>query len=133
MKTKSNTRSIRTRVNATPDERDFAGLDAWARNLKLEDGRRLTTAERREENLARSVGRPRKADSAKAKRVMISMTPSLIKAADIYAKRTGRTLSGLIAESLVEKIKRRASLGLARFRQKLRQHHNQHSRNDERH
>ena len=40
---------------------------------------------------------------------MISMTPSLIKAADTYAKRTGRTLSGLIAESLMEKIKRKAS------------------------
>jgi hypothetical protein len=40
---------------------------------------------------------------------MISMTPSLIKAAGTYAKRTGRTLSGLIAESLVEKIKSKAS------------------------
>jgi hypothetical protein len=36
---------------------------------------------------------------------MISMTPSLIKAAGNYARRTGRTLSGLIAESLAEKIK----------------------------
>ena len=109
MKTKSATRARRAKVNATPDERDSAALDAWARNLKLEDGRPLTTAERREENLARGVGRPRKPESAKAKRVTFSMTPSLIKAADIYAKRTGRTLSGLIAESLVEKIKRKAS------------------------
>ena len=62
-----------------------------------------------EERLARSVGRPSKPESAKAKRVMISMTPSLIKAAGTYAKRTGRTLSGLIAESLVEKIKSKAS------------------------
>jgi hypothetical protein len=37
------------------------------------------------------------------------MAPALIKAADLYAKRTGRTLSGLIAESLVEKITRKAS------------------------
>jgi hypothetical protein len=109
MKTKSATRARRAKVNATPDERDFGRLDAWARNLKLADGRPLTIAQRREEDLARSVGRPRKPDSAKAKRVMISMTPSLIKAADIYARRTGRTLSGLIAESLVEKIKRKAS------------------------
>jgi len=107
MKTKSPAR--RVKVNATPDERDFASLDAWARKLKLTDGRPLTTAERREENLARSVGRPRKPDSAKARRVMISMTPGLIKAADIYARRTGRTLSGLIAESLMEKIKHKAS------------------------
>ena len=42
-------------------------------------------------------------------RIRISMTPSLIKAAGTYAKRTGRTLSGLIADSLMEKIKRRAS------------------------
>jgi hypothetical protein len=39
---------------------------------------------------------------------MISMTPGLIKAAGAYANRTGRTLSGLIAESLTEKIKRKA-------------------------
>jgi hypothetical protein len=42
---------------------------------------------------------------------MIHMTPSLIRASRIYAKRTGRTLSGLIAESLAEKIKRKASWG----------------------
>jgi hypothetical protein len=106
MKNKSTTRS---RTNTTPDENDFAALDAWARNLKLEDCRPLTAAERREENLARSVGRPPKPESTKAKRVMISMTPSLIKAAGVYAKRTGRTLSGLIAESLMEKIRRKAS------------------------
>jgi hypothetical protein len=40
---------------------------------------------------------------------MISMTPGLIKAAANYAKRTGRTLSGLIAESLAEKMNRNAS------------------------
>ena len=109
MKTKLTPRTRRTKVAMTPDEEDFAGLDAWARDLKLADGRPLTVAERREEGLARRVGRPVKPDSAKAKRVMISMTPVLIEAAGIYAKRTGRTLSGLIAESLVEKIKRKAS------------------------
>jgi hypothetical protein len=40
---------------------------------------------------------------------MICVTPDLIKAAGIYAKRTGSTLSGLIAESLEEKTRRRAS------------------------
>jgi hypothetical protein len=109
MKTKLTTRIRRNKVKATPDEDDFAHLDAWARNLKLRDGRQLTAAERREEGIARSVGRPAKPDSAKAKRVMISMSPNLIKAAGIYAKRTGHTLSGLIAESLVEKIKHKAS------------------------
>src|ERR1019366_7966455 len=111
MKTKNKliNRTRRAKARVTPDEHDFSSLDAWAQNLRLEDGRPLTTAERREENLARRVGRPAKPDSAKAKRVMISMTPSLIKAAGNYAKRTGHTLSGLIAESLVEKIKRRAS------------------------
>jgi hypothetical protein len=37
------------------------------------------------------------------------MTPALMKAARSYANATGRTLSGLIAESLLEKINRRAS------------------------
>jgi hypothetical protein len=109
MNTKSTARARRTGKRTTPDENTFAALDDWARNLKLEDGRPLVAKERREERLARSVGRPPKPDSAKAKRVMISMSPSLIEAAGRYAKRTGRTLSGLIAESLSEKIKRKAS------------------------
>jgi hypothetical protein len=109
MKTKSRPRTGRGRLKGTPDERDFAALDAWARQLRLADGRPLTAAQRREENNARSVGRPRKPESAKAKRLMISMAPALIKAADSYAERTGRTLSGLIAESLMEKINRGAS------------------------
>jgi hypothetical protein len=108
MKTQLTPRASRSRLKSTPDERDFTALDAWARNLKLEDGRPLNPAERREERIARSVGRPAKPEAAKAKRVMISMTPSLIKAAGNYAKGTGRTLSGLIAESLREKIKRKA-------------------------
>ena len=106
MKAKSATRVRQSTVRITPDEHDFAALDAWAQNLKLADGRPLNVRERREENLARSVGRPPVPDAAKAKRVMISMTPDLIAAAGIYAKRTGRTLSGLIAESLMEKFKR---------------------------
>lgn len=109
MKTKLRPRSNRGRRKGSPDDRDFAALDAWARNLRLADGRRLTAAQRREENNARKVGRPRKPDSVKAKRLMISMAPALIKAADSYAERTGRTLSGLIAESLTEKMNRRAS------------------------
>jgi hypothetical protein len=109
MKKKAPIRTRDAKVKTTPDENDFAALDAWAKTLNLGDGRPLTVAERREERVARSVGRPSKPESARAKRVMISMTPGLIKAAGVYAKRTGRTLSGLIAESLVEKIKRRAS------------------------
>ena len=103
MKSK-NPRARPTKATATPDENDFAGLDHWARNLRLEDGRPLTPDERREEGLARKAGRP-----AKAKRVMVSMAPSLIEAAGNYAKTSGRTLSGLIAESLAEKIKRESS------------------------
>jgi hypothetical protein len=103
------TKTAVAKVKPSPDEDDFAALDRWARNLKLEDGRPLNAAQRREFELARSVGRPAKPESAKAKRVMISMAPSLIKAAGTYAKRTGKTLSGLIAESLTEKINRKAS------------------------
>jgi hypothetical protein len=109
MKTKSDSRNRRIKTKSTPDENDFAALDAWAKNLKLEDGRTLTAAERREEGLARSVARGGKPASAQAKRVMISMAPGLIRAAGLYAKQTGRTLSGLIAESLAENIKRKAS------------------------
>lgn len=109
MKTRTSSRTGRSRTKATPDERDFAALDTWARKLKLENGRPLGAVGRREEKLARSVGRPRKPDSAKARRLMISMAPALIKAAGVYAKRTGRTLSRLIAESLEEKMRRKAS------------------------
>jgi hypothetical protein len=93
----------------TPDDGNFRKLDAWARNLKPEGGRPLNKLQTREERLARSVGRPPKADSAKARRIMISMTPALAKAAGNYAKKSGHTLSGLIAESLMEKIKWKAS------------------------
>jgi hypothetical protein len=109
VKTKATAANRRAKVKPTSDENDFAELDSWAQRLKLEDGRLLTAVQLREERLARRVGRPAKPDSAKAKRVMISMTPSLIKAAGSYAKRTGRTLSGLIAESLAEKMNRNAS------------------------
>jgi hypothetical protein len=102
-------KATKMKSKTTPDENDFAALDAWARNLTLEDGRPLSASQRRAFELARSVGRPAKPESAKAKRVMISIAPSLIEAAGIYAKKTGRTLSGLIAESLTEKMKRKAS------------------------
>ncbi|HEY1684634.1 MAG TPA: hypothetical protein VGG19_07730 [Tepidisphaeraceae bacterium] len=90
-------------------ENDFRQLDAWAQNLKLEDGRPLNKSRVREERMARSVGRPTKPDSIKSRRIMISMTPTLARAAGSYAKKSGYTLSGLIAESLMEKIKRKAS------------------------
>ena len=109
MKSKSQAQGNRGKATRTPDEGDFAKLDTWARALKLSDGRALTATARREEKMARSVGRPRKAESDKARRLMISMTPGLIKSAGRYAKRTGRTLSGLIAESLEETMRRRAS------------------------
>ena len=45
MKTRLSTRTRGAKTNTTPDEHDFASLDAWAQNLKLEDGRPLTLAE----------------------------------------------------------------------------------------
>lgn len=102
-------RRRRTKRQVTPDENDFAALDAWARDLPLTAGRPLTPAQRRDESAARRVGRPPKPASAKARKVMISMPPALLQATDRYAKRTGHTLSGLIAESLAERIKRKAS------------------------
>jgi hypothetical protein len=94
MKTKTKETNHRAKVKQTPDENNFAELDAWARTVKLQDGRPLATVELREDRQARRVGRPATPDSAKAKRVMISMTPSLIKAAGSYAKRNRRMRSG---------------------------------------
>jgi hypothetical protein len=96
-------------ARTTPDENDFDALDKWARTLSLDAGRPLNAQERRRERLARSVGRPAKPESAKAKRVMISMSPALIKEAGEYAKITGNTLSGLIAESLARTLRRKVS------------------------
>ncbi|MGA2582191.1 MAG: hypothetical protein ABSG31_02845 [Tepidisphaeraceae bacterium] len=58
MKNKPTNRTRRNKVKATPDECDFARLDIWARKLTLRAGRPLDASERREEKLARSVGRP---------------------------------------------------------------------------
>jgi hypothetical protein len=71
MEDKSLNKRRRHKINFTPGENDFAGLDKWAHSLRLEDGRPLTTTERNEERVARNVGRPTKPQSAKAKRVMI--------------------------------------------------------------
>ena len=109
MKAKTAPRAGHAKPRTTPDENDFAALDSWARKLDLSSGCPLTAAERRDDRISRSVGRPRKPESAKSKRLMISMAPGLISAANNYAKRSGYTLSGLIAESLAEKIKRKAS------------------------
>jgi|GEM_PF-5141354 len=109
MKNKLATRADRSKAKPSADESNFPALDSWARKLVLSHGRPLTAAERREESISRSVGRPRKPESAKSKRLMISMAPGLITAASNYAKRSGYTLSGLIAESLAEKMKRKAS------------------------
>jgi hypothetical protein len=109
MRVKSKTQARTPKTASTPSEHDFPALDAWARNLSFDDGHALSVTERRTEALARSVGRPVKPAAKKATRVMISMTPTLKQAARVYARRTGRTLSGLIAESLMEKIKSKAS------------------------
>jgi|SRR5665213_87909 len=47
----------RAKAKVTPNEDDFAGLDAWARKLTLEDGRPLSASERREERLAQSLSK----------------------------------------------------------------------------
>ena len=84
----------------------FAALDAWARGLKLRDGRSLSPKERREHERARQVrpGRPAKAPSEKAGRYMVSMDPALHVAAVKFSRTANVSLSGLIAEALAERI-----------------------------
>ncbi|HZZ42163.1 MAG TPA: hypothetical protein VFE58_04440 [Tepidisphaeraceae bacterium] len=93
----------------TPDENDFAALDTWAQTLPLHAGRPLTPTQRRKESRARRPIRPAKLASAKSKRVMISIPPTLLKSASLYAQKTHRTLSGPIAESLTKKNGRKTS------------------------
>ena len=88
------------------DEHDFAKLDAWARGLKLEDGRLLSARERKEHERARRIGpgRPAKAPGEKAGRYMVSMDPALHDAAAKFSRRAKVSLSGLIAEALAQRI-----------------------------
>lgn len=88
------------------DEHDFAALDNWARGLKLEDGRPLSSKERREHERAKKVrrGRPAKAPGEKAGRYMVSMDPALHGAAVKFSRTAKVSLSGLIAEALAERV-----------------------------
>lgn len=95
------------------DEHDFSRLDKWARGLKLEDGRPLNAAQRREHALARRVGRPRKPPEQKARRCMISMDPALHSAAVKFSRAAKTSLAGLIADALAKRIKFKARNGKA--------------------
>jgi hypothetical protein len=85
---------------------EFAALDAWARGLKLEAGRPLSSEERREHERAKRVrrGRPRKPPGQKAGRYMVSMEPALHVAAVKFSQQAKVSLSGLIADALAERI-----------------------------
>ncbi len=87
------------------DEHNFEELDAWARNLKLEDSRPLSERDKRRHERASRVGRPSKAAGDKAGRYMVSMDPKLHKAAIKYSRQKKQSLSGLIAEALAERIR----------------------------
>jgi hypothetical protein len=88
------------------DEHNFAELDPWASGLRLEDGRSLTSAERKEHERARRVGpgRPPKPPGEKAGRYLVSMDPALHDAAVKFSRSAHRSLSRLIAEALAERI-----------------------------
>jgi hypothetical protein len=55
----------------------------------------------------RKRGRPRKPADEKAARVLITMTPRLLAAADAAAGRTGLTRAGLIRQAVLDWLKRR--------------------------
>jgi hypothetical protein len=88
------------------DENDFSQLDAWARGLKLEDGRPLSPRQQREHQRAKRVGpgRPAKAPGQKAERYMVSMNPALHNAAVQFSRSAKVSLSGLIADALARRI-----------------------------
>jgi hypothetical protein len=87
-------------------EHDFAQLDAWARQLRLEDGRPLTPKQRREHDRAKRIGpgRPAKLPEEKAGRYLVSMDPALHDAAVKFSRSAKMSLSGLIAEALAGRI-----------------------------
>jgi hypothetical protein len=99
---------MKTKTQRATDvnEHDFAQLDAWARGLRLEEGRPLSRRDRLEHERAKRVGRgrPRKAPSEKAGRYLVSMDPALHEAAVKFSKTTKKSLSGLIAEALAQRI-----------------------------
>jgi len=58
----------------------------------------MTRPERKDwKRIAKRNGRPRKRPEEKVARVLISMRPELLAAAHRLARRSGNTLSGLIA------------------------------------
>ena len=88
------------------NENDFEQLDAWARGLRLEDGRPLSRKERLEHERAKRIGRgrPRKAPGEKSGRYLVSMDPALHDAAVRYSRSAKTSVSGLIAEALAQRI-----------------------------
>ena len=85
-------------------------LDAWARGLKLEDGRPLSPKERREHDRSKRIGpgRPAKPPGEKAGRYLVSMDPALHDAAVKFSRTVKVSFSGLIAEALAERIEFRS-------------------------
>ena len=55
----------------------------------------------------RKRGRPAKAPAEKAVRVMISIAPALLAAADAEARAEGLTRAGLLADALRRRLKRK--------------------------
>jgi hypothetical protein len=70
--------------------------------IRFEQTRELTPAERAQWDRAkRGPGRPRKAAGEKAARVLVTIAPDLLAAADAYARREGISRAELFARSLV--------------------------------
>jgi hypothetical protein len=96
----------KSKRNDDLDENDFAQLDAWARELRLEDGRPLSRKDRLEHERVMRIGRgrPPKARGEKSGRYLVSMDPALHDAAVRYSRSAKTSLSGLIAEALAKRI-----------------------------
>ena len=72
------------------------------RGVRFEETRELTTPERALwEQAKRGRGRPKKAPGEKAARVLITIAPGLLAAADDYARSRGISRAELIARGLL--------------------------------
>lgn len=71
----------------------------------LGQSRPLTREMRRRWNRAAKPGRPPKDVAEKSVKVMLTMTPDLLRKADAFAKKSGLSRSGLVKAALLNQMK----------------------------
>ncbi len=66
----------------------------------LSPGKPLTARQRKQWNMAKRRGRPAKHPSQRARRILVTLPPALLKQTDLYAKEHGMSRAALVAQSL---------------------------------